>query len=464
MTLDLAQLKKHFQAHSTLALTIESEGITLSVVHQEGKAGAPISVALSAGELFENPAQAGAKVAAALDAAGIRERRCAVCLPLSWALTTSADLPEISPEDLRGYFELRAEREFSTADLRLAHNPYTLPDGQKRATLAAIPIKRMEAVETLLQSAACRPVSISLALKGSLARPEPMLNLLANGDQTDVLVSCGGGIAAMRTLSNPVSCGTTEFSRELRITLGRLPETLRESLRSARIVGSPELGLRQIVEKMGFERIFEENGGTGGAAVECAELHLRNASAPFEFLVPQVSRWPAALERINTRRGHHALGLAAALILLPLLVFSVRSHMENSMNAEWNGMKNNVAELEVLQQKIRQFRPWFEPSPQKLLALETLVSTFPERGEIWTRSVQIAAISEKNDAASQLAQSNGVVKITVAGFARNSATLLSLQDRLPKQPGVSALQLQQIRGNNPIQFSLNFKWEPKHDK
>ena len=75
MTLDLAQLKKHFQAHSTLALTIESEGITLSVVHQEGKAGAPISVALSAGELLENPAQAGAKVAAALDAAGIRERR-----------------------------------------------------------------------------------------------------------------------------------------------------------------------------------------------------------------------------------------------------------------------------------------------------------------------------------------------------------------------------------------------------
>jgi len=126
-------------------------------------------------------------------------------------------------------------------------------------------------------------------------------------------------------------------------------------------------------------------------------------------------------------------------------------------------MKNTVANLEEIQKKVRQFRPWFEPIPQKLQALETLVATFPEQGDIWARSVQIGPFMEKNETGGRAVQSTEASKVSVSGFARSNAVLLSLQDRLRKQPGVSALQLQQIRGNNPIQFSLSFKWEPKHE-
>ena len=366
-------------------------------------------------------------------------------------------------QDLRSYLELRAEREFSTSDLRLAHSPFFLPGGTQRATLAAIPVKRMEVVEKMLASAGCHPVSITLALDGCLSKAVPTLHLLARGDQTAAIVSIGGGIAAMRSLTGSAASDSAAFARELRITLGRLPEAIRQNVRRARLVGPPNPGLREMLARMGFETIGEESETPAEAAVECAELFLQKRPVPFEFLVPVISRWPAMLERFNTRLGRQISAGAVAFILLLLLVCFIRSRTENNLIEEWDGMKNTVANLEDIQKKVRQFRPWFEPSPQKLQALETLISTFPEKGDIWARSVQIGPFMEKNETGGRAVQSIEASKVSVSGFARSNAVLLSLQDRLRKQPGVSALQLQQIRGNNPIQFSLSFKWEPKHE-
>jgi len=468
MTLDLTELKKRFQPQSVLALTVESDRIVVSLIRRGSAPLPPLYVAVTVGALLEDPVKAGTALVAALEAAEIRERRCVVCLPTSWALSASADMPEVVAEDLRGYFELRAEREFSTSDLRLAHNPYCLADGTRRATLAALPSKRMEAVEKMLETAHCHPVSISLALRGCLSKAEPTLHLLADGAQTDVLISSGGGIAALRTLTSPVASDPAAFARELRITLGRLPEAVRAHLRHARLVGWEDSAPRETLARMGFDPIEETSGEPGGAAVECAELFLREQPVPFEFLVPEVNRWPAMLERFNTRRGRQIAAVALALILLPLLAFSVLSLVENHYDAQWNGtktargMKDTAGELEAIQQKIRQFRPWFEATPQKLKALDTLILAFPERGDVWTRSVQIGAYMEKSDGG-RTVQSAVASKVSVAGFARNNTALLALQERLRKQPGVSAVQLQQVRGNNPLQFSLVYKWEPKHE-
>ena len=465
MTLDLTELKKRFQPHSALALTVEPDRIVATLVTPAGAQLPPVHVAIAAGALLENPVKAGTDLAAALEAAGIRERRCVVCLPTSWALSASADLPEVVEEELRGYFELRAEREFSTADLRLAHSPYCLPDGTRRATLAAIPAKRMEAVERMLQAANCRPVSVSLALRGCLSQAEPTLHLLANGAQTDVLISTGGGIAAIRTLTSPGANDSGAFARELRITLGRLPEALRAQLLHARLVGWEDFAAREILERMGLHNISETSDEPGGAAVECAEFFLRQAPVPFEFLVHESKRWPAMLERFNNRIGRSVAAAAVALVFLPLVAFGILSMVESHYDAQWNGtktasgMKNTVAELDTIQQKIRQFRPWFEAAPQKLQALRILVNAFPERGDLWTRSVQIASFSEKN----AVPGGPAVASVTVSGFARSSAAITGLQATLSKQPGVSAVKLGAQRGNNPIQFSLTFKWEPKHE-
>ncbi|MCX6966207.1 MAG: hypothetical protein NTZ46_00230 [Verrucomicrobia bacterium] len=458
MTLDFTKLKNRFQSQALLAITVEPGRIALTLVHPGSPALPALSLDLSAAKLLENPVKAGAELLAALEAAHLRERRCVVCLPPSWALSASADLPEVSPENLRAYFELRAEREFSTSDLRLAHSPFFLPGGTRRATLAAIPEKRMEAVEKMLAAAGCHPVSISLALGGCLAKAEPMLHLLAQDGPTEVIVSNGGGIAAMRSFAASLVSDPAAFARELRITLGRLPEAVRQNVRRARIVGPAQPEVREVLMRMGIETIDEETEAPTSAAAECAGQVLRNQSVPFEFVVPEVNRWPALLERFNTRRGRQIAVAGVTIVLLPLLVFIFRTRTENNLNEEWNGMKNTVADLDDLQKRVRQYRPWFEPSPQKLQALETVITTFPERGEIWARSVQITTLSDKNETPGA-----GNLKVTVAGFTRSSANLLSLQDRLPKQPGVSSLQLQQIRGNNPIQFSLSFKWGSKHE-
>ena len=238
MKLDIATLKKRFQARSVLAVTLESSRIVVDVLRRdEGGSSVVRSFSVPVGDaaVIADAEKAGKLLAEQLAAAGVRERRCVVCVPAGWALTTSTDVPEVGAEDLRGYLELRAEREFPipVADLRLAHCSYTLPDGKPRATLAAIPAKRVEAVERMLAAADCRAVSVSLGLDGCLPKPESpaSLHFLANGNHVDVVIAAGGGIAALRSLpgaagENAAAFDALAFSREVRLLDQLLPDQL----------------------------------------------------------------------------------------------------------------------------------------------------------------------------------------------------------------------------------------------
>jgi hypothetical protein len=365
---------------------------------------------------------------------------------------------------MRSYLELRAEREFPipVTDLRLAYCGYALPDGKECATLAAVPAKRIEAVERMLVAMECRAVSISLGLDRCLPRGEmpAALHFLANGNHVDVVIAAGGGIAAVRTLPGPASADPTAFdaagfSREIRITLGRLPDVLRQEVREARFSGSPDsaenlcIEMRQHLGRMGItSRIERPRDGDAAAhpaaALEAAAQHLRQQQVAFEFLTPQVNRWQTMARQFDDRRRRWLAVAAVVMLVLPILIFIVRSRMESSLTAEWNGMRIKVANVEKVQQRIRLFRPWFEPTPQNLQILEVLDSAFPEIGDVWAKSVTIV------DGA----------KITCIGYARNQGTLLGFLDRLRARPEVASVQIQQERGENPIQFSMTFKWAP----
>ncbi|MEA3211987.1 MAG: hypothetical protein QOE70_5044 [Chthoniobacter sp.] len=469
MKLDFAELKKRLQVRAVLAVTLESGRVAVDLVRRdEGGSRVVKSFALPLGAdaVLADPEKAGQEMAAQLAGAGIRERRCVVCIPAGWALTTSTDVPGVSEEDLRGYLELRAEREFpiAVADLRLAHCAYVLPDGKQRATLAAIPAKRMEAVERMLAAAECRAVSISLGLDGCVPEDEAAaaLHFLANGNHVDVVVAGGGGIIALRSLAASVGPGAAAFdaagfSREVRITLGGLPDALRQQIREARFGGSPAsaenlcLEIRQHLYRMGIEsRLLRPAGDPAGApaGLAAAEHHLRKQPLVFEFLPPQVNRWQATFQRFDSRRRRWLVIAAVALLVLPILTFFVRSRIEKSLDAEWNGMRRNVADLESIQQRIRQFRPWFEPAPQCLQIIEGIANAYPEQGDVWAKSIQLGEAH----------------KVTCAGFARSQAALLGLLDRLRSRPDVSGLQVQQVRGDNPITFSITYKWEPRDAK
>ena len=465
MKLELATLQKRFQVRAVLAITVESGRTVVDHVRRDENTSRVLhsfTLPWGAEAVLADPERAGQRLAAELEAAGIRERRCVVCIPAGWAMTTSTEVPGIAADDLRGFLELRAEREFPVpvADLRLAHCAYVLPDGKECATLAAVPAKRMDAIERMLAAAECRAVSVSLGLDACLPQGgvPAALHFLANGNHIDVVIAAGGGIAAVRTLPAPASTETAAFdamgfSREVRITLGRLPEALRQQVREARFGGAPVSAenlcqeMRPHLSRMGIESRLERPAGTASAAhpaaaIEAAGQHLAQQAVAFEFLTPQVNRWQLMARQFDDRRRRWLAVAVAALLVLPVLTFIVRSHMESSLNAEWRGMQGKVAELDKLQQRIRQFRAWFDPAPQSVQVLEALDTALPEQGEVWTKSVQIT------DGA----------KVICTGFARNHTALLGFLDGLRKRPEISGVQLQQERGENPVQFSIIYKW------
>lgn len=474
MKLNLGRLKKRWRAPSVLAITVESSRVNVALVRgNSGVVGVIESFTLPFGAdaIVADAENSGKELAKQLDAAEIRERRCVVCIPPAWALTTSAEMPAVSGEDLRGYFELRAEREFPMAvtDLRLAHCTYRLPDGKERATLAAIPAARMRAVEQMMTSANCRIVSVSLGLERYLAQPEqpPSLHFLANGNHVDLVIGAGGGIVALRTLpsvtnDNSAAFDPSSFSREVRITLGRLPENVRQQLHQANFTGirsSAEALCQKTREQLrgiGIEsRVTaqsphpsDRSGEYSAAAIEAAKHHLQRQPVTFEFVAPQTPRWQTLFQRFDSRRRRWIIVGALFFVVAPVILFLVRSRIENRLTAEWKGMQKSVVELESLQQKIRQFRPWFESAPQSVQILEALTSAFPEQGDVWAKSIQI----------------NETAKVTCTGFARNQTALMGLLDRLRARADVAALQVQQVRGENPVQFSVTYKWEPQNAK
>ncbi len=465
MKLDLAELKKRFQVRSTLAITVESGRVAVDLVKREdgaSRVAASFELPMGADAVVANGEKAGRELAAQLATAGIRERRCVVCIPASWALTTSTDVPEIGADDLRGYLELRAEREFPipVAELRLAHSAFTAPDGKQRATLAAVPARKMEAIERMLAAAECRAVSISLGLDSCLPKSElpAAMHFVANGTHVDLVIAAGGGIAAVRSLPSPADAEAFDaagFSREVRITLGRLPDALRQQVTQARFSGAAAaaenlcLEIRQHLARMGIDSRLQQTPADGahpGAALDAAELHLRHQPVVFEYLAPEINRWATAVRQLEDPRRRWIAGAIAGSILLLAITFMVRSHIANSLDAEWDGMRRKVADLESLQQRIRQFRPWFEPAPQNLQIVEGLAAAFPDQGDVWAKSVQVT---------------DGT-KVTCNGFARSQSALLAWFDRLRARKDVTGVQVQQVRGDNPIQFSVTYKWEP-HD-
>lgn len=448
-----AELRKRLQTAQALGVTIEPGRIAVDLVRRDAAGTRTVrsfTLQITVEALLANPEAAGAEFATQLLAGNLRERRCAVCIPPGWALTAPTDVPEMSPEDLRSYLELRAERDFPIApsELRLAHCAFQLPDGARAATLAGVPVKKLAAVERMLAKAGCRAVSISLGLDRCLAANGSggALHFLAGAASVDLVTVSGGGVAALRTLAAREDAAA--MFPEVRISLGRLPEALRAGIQAAKFEGGADAaarlfaGLQGPLQRAGITSALAPDEAAGRAGALAAERWLLKAPAAFEFVAPKVSAWQQRARRFDSGRRRWIIAAVAAVVLLPIFVFLIRSSQESGLNAEWNAMRNNVADLETIQQKIRQFRPWFDQSPTSVAILESLAAAFPEAGDVWAKSIEI----------------NDDSKVTCTGFARTTAALTNLREALRRRPGVSGLQVQQVRGENPAQFTLVYKW------
>jgi hypothetical protein len=95
--------------------------------------------------------------------------------------------------------------------------------------------------------------------------------------------------------------------------------------------------------------------------------------------------------------------------------------------------------LTVLQDKIRRFKPWFDDSIPSLSVARILTEAFPEEGSVWLKSLEIKDRTE----------------VTCSGQARDNREWMAMVDRLRKTSGVLDLQVLQVRGAAPLQFTLS---------
>jgi hypothetical protein len=432
------------------------------------------SVTLSLDPLTNDAALVGREIRNHLDAAGIKERRCIVGLPLKWALTSHAKLPALEEADVASFLQIEAERSFpcDVSTLLLGTSRYATPSGEKHATLIGIPRSQAVLLEDALRAAQLKPVSFSLGLTAlQPAESEAsngVLALMIGESHVGLEITSGGGIAALRALEGALDTETGQrrlhadiVAREMRITLSQLPPEVRSAVQRVRIFGPRDLAqqladeIELRLEAMDLQvelvmtyaaRDFAVQVPADVAvspAVSLAVGYLAGRANPLEFLPPRVTALQQFAARYSSGRMQKA-GLAAALVVLAAAgAFGVQQWQISKLERQWASMKKTVQGLEDMQKNIKQFRPWFDFSIRGLTILQALTQAFPEDGSVTAKTVEIRDLGT----------------ITCTGIARDYQALIKTVAQLRKTPQVFEVNLGMTRGQAPaIQFAFTVVW------
>ncbi len=468
---------KRRQPSALLGLALDGsrlDGVVLRRTNGALQRHESFSVTLSLDPLTAAPELVGQEIRNHLDAAGVKERHCIVCVPLKWALTMFTEIPALPEADVAGFLQIEAERGFpyDAAALRLAISRSQTAAGKAHATLIGIPANHLELLEQVLIKAKLKPLSFSLgitALQPPGAEASAGVLALAIGEtQLDLQITAGGGVVALRTLEGALQTeggrpvlDADLAARETRITLGQLPADIRQAVHRIRVFGAPELA-QQLADEL--ELRLEPLG----LAVECvaayapnefgvqlpaeapvsrafslAAWRLARQPVPFEFLPPKVTALQQLARRYSSGRLRTIGAAAAAVLLLIGLPFVYQQIQLVSLRTKWAGMAGKVSDLDGIQQQIRQYRGWFDESFPTLNVLRQLTLAFPEDGSVSAKTIEIR---EPNT-------------VTCAGIARDNGLLLRTLSQLRSVPGVTDLKVSQIRGKKSMQFTFEFHWQ-----
>ncbi len=431
---------------------------------------------LSLDPLTNDPELVGQEIRNHLEKAGIRERVCAVCVPLNWALTLQTKVPEMPDDDVASFLQIEAERGFPYGPdaLLISSSLWRSPAGDQYATQVAVPRDHVSRLEKALKAARLKPITFSLGVAAMQSATQEASNgvmaLVIGEKGAGLQVSCGGGIAALRTLEGSLESEGGQkrlhpdvIARELRITLGQMPGDVRESIRQLRVFGNDDLAqelvaeLRPRVELMGLrvEQVTKYAAAEFGVqappeassspSASLAARYLGRRGAGLEFLPPKVSSWQQFSNRYSSRKLVWAGATAGSLALLVAGGFIFQQWQLSRLDSKWAGMAPTVHELEDLQQQIRKFRPWFDDSFRSLTILRKLTEAFPENGSVTAKTFEIRELSS----------------VACSGVAHDNEAWLKMRSQLQATREIADLKVDFVRGKAPsLQFSFNFRWEP----
>ena len=474
-------LQKKRAPSSILGLALDGgrlEGVVLRRTNGSLHVVKDFSVSLALNPLTGDPDLVGREIRNQLDQAGVRERRCAVCVPLSWVLTLQVKVPELPEADVAGFLDIEAERGFPYGPdtLSVCSTRFRSAGGGQYATLVAIPRNHLLQLEKALRAAQLKPSSFALGI-AALQSPdqESSPGVLALGigqDSVDLQVTCGGGVAALRALEGGIETEGAQkrldadlLAREIRVTLGQLPIEFRDAVRKVKIFGRGELGqhvasdITPRAESMGIRVELVKSYSTGefgsrlpadatvSPALSLAAKYLTGAAEGFEFLPPKTSSWQQLRTRFSSKKLAWAGATVGSVVALSAAAFLLQQWQLSRLESRWTAMGPKVSEVENMQQQIQRYRPWFDESFRSLAILRQLAEAFPEDGSVSAKSIE----------------TRDLATITCSGTARNSQALLKMRDQLSAARSVSEVHIDQTRGTSPLQFTFNFHWKAGGD-
>lgn len=400
-----------------------------------------------------------------LEAAGIKERACVVAVPAGWVMSQHNAVPAgLSAEDAASMLAMEAEKGFpcDPDQLQIAQSPH-LAGQTQYVTQLAVRREQVEQLATALRSAGLKPLTFTLglpSLPGVIAAPAAgRITLRLETTGATLLVSVGGGIAAFRTFDASVDTEAGErlingraIAREVRITFEQVPADLRREVQTLFLTGDDAM-TRQLAEILGdWARdnglTLERDMTTGRPiadqmAEQLATRCLTQGMFALEFLPPKQSRWSALMARYSSKRLATAGFAAGAVALLIALAFAWQEYERMTLRSEWETMQAQVVALEGVQNRIRDYRPFYDSGYRNLTILKRITESFPESGTVTAKSVEIRSPS----------------LISISGTARDNAALLRTLDEIRKVKEVQGLKLEKIAGKAPNQqFTFTFRW------
>jgi len=452
--------------NSVLGLSLADGQLHASLVVR-GKAGPePVktaSAALSLDLLHPEAELVGREIKNCLDAAGIRERRCIVAVPARWIMTQHTKAPELSPEDTASFLQLEAEKGFPVdpTQLQIARS-FQHSTAGTYVTQLGVRKEQLDQLAAVLKAAGLKPVSFSpglAVLPGAIAPAgSGRITVAVEPGGVTLLVSAGGGIAAIRTCEASIESEAGEkvingaaVARELRVTFEQVPVELRADVKQLFLTGESDM-VRQVAESLA------EWAKSAGLKIERGDLPEKNlalemagqlavrwleaGAVELEFLPPRPGRWALLLTRYNSKRLATAGFAAAAAAVIAIAAFGWQEYRRWSLRSEWAAMEAQVTALEAVQDRIREFRPFYDTSFRSLNILKRVTECFPDNGSVTAKTFEV----------------HGNAIVSISGTARDNASLLRVQDLLRKAKEISGLKIEQIRGKTPAQFTMTFRW------
>ena len=391
---------------------------------------------------------------------------CIVVLPAYLAPSIILTVPDISPEDRKGFIQIQAEQQLplplseihlATHEFQIGNQDHTLVVGLRRDTVS----KLKEAVIANGFQVASITVDIAgvvdHAVDGNDSLADSCQLIQGQSSLTVVTHAKGGptGLRHFRLSNGGIDASTLE--RELRITLGQFPQSSQRQLTTLRTAKLPGVSSEQHVPISEYRSLAGLNVINGAETcdlfVPIASSFFLKGTSPLEFLPSGTSRFGKIYGQFNSRRNLW-VGLMS-VVALTAIVFLYQIFHLNGLQKQWNGlnpfnpetglsMKDSVAVVETVQGKRREFRPWFDSSVPSLTTARAITRAFPETGEIWLKQLNI-----RDDS-----------KVMATGSSSDQNSLLATLDKLRITSGISNLELKSQQGSAPIFFSFEFDWNP----